>query len=106
MIRINITIIWKEFDFNWTFWKLLIRYQRIRVIGLSQPNLSTLTDESDDQIKDNVSQSDQLVIIRTNSNPNLVDNDDSLEDNTINDKVSHFAILLINLLLRHNLKFS
>jgi len=63
-----------------------LRYQRIRVIGLSQPNLSTLTDESDDQIKDNVSQSEELVIIRTNSNPNLIDTENSLEDNTINDK--------------------
>jgi hypothetical protein len=52
-------------------------------------------------MKDNVSQSEELVIIRTNSNPNLIDNENSLEDNTINDKVSHFAILTI--LCRDNL---
>lgn len=63
-----------------------LRWQRIRGIGLSQPNLSSFIDESDDGMKDDITQSDQLLIIRTNSNPNLVDNDSSsLEDNSIDE---------------------
>ena len=53
-------------------------------MGASQPNLSTLLDESDDsnsQLSQEVSQSsDRLIFERTNSNPNLIDSIDSEED--------------------------
>ena len=58
------------------------------MLGASQPNLSTLTDEIDSQVSEEVSQSsEQLLFERTNSNPNLIDSNDSEED-SINENVS------------------
>ena len=45
------------------------------MVGISQPNLNVLIDETDEVVKDHDSQpSDQNLILRANSNPNLMDN--------------------------------
>ncbi|CAG2113112.1 unnamed protein product [Medioppia subpectinata] len=51
-----------------------LRWQRVRIVGVSQPNLNTLIDETDETIKVEESQpKDQQLLQRANSNPNLIE---------------------------------
>ncbi|XP_054159638.1 uncharacterized protein LOC128957848 [Oppia nitens] len=61
-----------------------LRWRSVRLIGLSQPNLSTLCDETDESLKEELSQSsDQSLLSRANSNPNLIDKEVNEEKPTI-----------------------
>ena len=62
-----------------------LKWQKVRVVATSQPNLTAIIDDDNDlndgEVVSLVSQSnEQLLFERTNSNPNLIESIDSEED--------------------------
>ncbi|XP_054162311.1 uncharacterized protein LOC128960264 [Oppia nitens] len=64
-----------------------LRWRNIRLVGLSEPNLNTYSDETDESIKEEMSQTnDELFLIKTNSNPNLIDRENNKNNCTVEEK--------------------
>lgn len=59
--------------------KMWFRWQRIRFMALSQPNLDSFDIDSDG-MKCDESESSDSIIMRTNSNPNLIESECSTDD--------------------------
>ena len=60
--------------------RLFQRFQRVRAVGMSQPNLNLIVDETDSIEKEDNSESSDGFSVRSNSNPNLIDSIDNSEE--------------------------